>query len=170
MKRILKHTIAIILALCIILSTVTVVSAAGMQEEYLSDIRLIYANTYEDAKLILSDSFLEGYKVLNQNLNEDSGKIGVWLAYQTTTNINDAITDVAVMHMGGGYRAANYQSLIAQNREEYLAMGEIYLDAVDYFAEAYDAGDFLADAAYRQLNIYCGIALTTSSLSSALAR
>ena len=157
MKLILKHTIAIILALCIILSTVTVVSAAGMQEEYLSDIRLIYANTYDEAKLILSDSFLEGYKVLDQNLNEDSGEIGVWLAYQTTTNINDAITDVAVMHMDGSYQAANYQSLIEQNREEYLAMGEIYLDAVDYFIEAYDAGDFLADAAYRQLNLYCGI-------------
>ena len=157
MKPILKRIITIMIALSIILSTVIAVSATGVQEEYLSDIRLIYAETYDEAKLILSDSFLEGYKVLNQNLNEDSGEIGVWLAYQTSTNVNDAITDVAVMQMKGGYKAANYQSMIEQNREEYLAMGEIYLDAVDYFVEAYDAGDFLADAAYRQLNLYCGI-------------
>ena len=157
MRTILKSIVSIILALSIMLSTVIAVSAATIQEEYISDIRLIYAETYDEAKLILSDSFLEGYKVLKHNLNENSGEIGVWLAYQTTTNINDAITDVAVMQMDGGYHAANYQAMIEQNREEYLAMGKIYLQAVDYFVEAYDAGDFLADSAYRQLNLYCGV-------------
>ena len=47
--------------------------------------------------------------------------------------------------------------MIKQSKEEYLAMGDIYLQAIDYFAEAYDADNFLANSAYRQLNFYAGL-------------
>ena len=158
MKKIIKRIISIFLVLSMMLVTSVVVFAdSSIQEEYISDLRLIYADSYDAAKLALSDSKLEGYKILNNNLNSNSGKTGVWLAYKITTVVNEAITDVAVIQMGGGYSAANYQAMIAQSRAEYEAMGEIYLDAIDYFAEAYDAGNFLADAAYRQLNFYAGL-------------
>ena len=157
MKTTLKSIISIILVLSIMLSTAIVVSAAyEIEEEYICDLRLVYADTYKEAVQSLADSKLEGYKVLNHNLNEYTGKKAVWLAYKVTTNINDAITDVAVMQMGGGYSAANYQAMIESSREEYLEMGETYIQAIDYFTEAYDSGDFLADAAYRQLNFYAG--------------
>ena len=157
MKKIIKSIISMILVLGIMLSTaVTAFAAYEIEEEYLSDLRLIYANTYTEAKQIFNNSKLEGYEVLNHNLNANSGEIGVWLAYKVTTNIDDAITDVAIMQMGGGYSAANYQTMIEQLRDEYLAMGEVYLQAVDYFAEAYVEGDFLAESAYRQLNFYAG--------------
>ena len=147
-----------ILALSMIFGTSVVVFAeSSIKEEYISDLRLIYADTYDEAKLVLSDSKLEGYKLLNNNLNSNSGKTGVWLAYKTTTNIDDAITDVAVMQMGGGYKVGNYQEMINNSRAEYEAMGQIYLDAIDYFVEAYDAENFLAKAAYRQLNFYAGL-------------
>ena len=158
MKKIIKGLISIILALSMILGTSVVAFAeSSIKEEYISDLRLIYADTYDAAKLVLSDSKLEGYKILNNNLNLNSGKTGVWLAYKTTTNIDDAITDVAIIQMGGGYSAANYQTMIENSRTEYEAMGEIYLDAIDYFVEAYDAENFLAEAAYRQLNFYAGL-------------
>ena len=158
MKKLFKSIIATILVVSMLLATSVVVFAdSSIQEEYVSDLRLIYADTYEEAKLVLSDSKLEGYKILNNNLNANSGKQGVWLAYKTTTNIDESITDVAVIQMGGGYNAANYQAMIEQSRGEYEAMGEIYLDAIEYFAEAYDAGNFLAEAAYRQLNFYAGL-------------
>ena len=158
MKKLFKSIIATILVVSMLLATsVVAFAASSIQEEYISDLRLIYADTYEDAKLVLTESKLEGYKILNNNLNANSGKTGVWLAYKTTTDINDAITDVAVIQMGGGYNAANYQAMIAQSRGDYEAMGEIYLDAIDYFAEAYDAGNFLAESAYRQLNFYAGL-------------
>ena len=140
------------------------VAFAASKEVYLSDLRLIYAHSYKDAKQILSETKLEGYQVLNENLNANSGLInsmlgntGVWLAYKTTTDIDDAITDIAVMQMGGGYSEGNYQEMIKKSREEYLAMGEIYLQAIEYFAEAYEAGNFLAQSAYRQLNFYAGL-------------
>ena len=157
MKTTLKSLISIILVLSVMLSTAIVASAAyEIEEEYISDLRLVYADTYEEAVLSFADSKLEGYKVLNHNLNEYSGKKAVWLAYKVTTNINDAITDVAVMQMGGGYSAANYHAMIESSREEYLEMGDVYMQAIDYFTEAYDLGDFLAESAYRQLNFYAG--------------
>ena len=106
---------------------------------------------------ILSEGEFSDYKLLNENLNEDSDEIGVWLAYKTTTNIDDAITDIAVMQMNGGYTLGNYQEMIEQSYNEYVAMGEIYLQAIDYFIEAYDAGHFLAESAFRQLNFYNGL-------------
>ena len=158
MKKIIKGIISIFLVLSMMLGTSVVVFAdSSIQEEYISDLRLIYADSYDAAKLALADSKLEGYKILNNNLNANSGKTGVWLAYKTTTNVDDAITDISVMQMGGGYMVGNYQEMIKNSRADYEAMGQIYLDAIDYFAEAYEAEDFLAKAAYRQLNFYAGL-------------
>ena len=165
MKKTLKSLLSIVLVLGTLLGTSMTANAAwGVEEEYLEDLRLIYADTYEEAKAILSETKLEGYQILNNNLNESSGFVdtmigntGVWLAYKTTTDIDNAITDIAVMQMGGGYSVGNYESMIAQTRKDYEKLGEIYLSAIDYFAEAYDAEDFLATAAYRQLNFYAGM-------------
>ena len=157
MKKTLKCIISIVMVLSIMLSAVTTIFAASeIEEEYLSDMRLVYADSYNEAKLIVSESKLEGYEVLDQNLNSNSGEVGVWLVYKTTTDINDAITDVAIMQMGGGYKAGNYQQMIDDSRDEYIELGEIYSEAIDYFANAYAEGDFLAEAAYRQLNLYKG--------------
>ena len=130
---------------------------AANEEKYISALRIIYADSYEEAKEILEDSEFSHYKLLKENLNEDSDEIGVWLAYETTTNIEDAITDLAIMQMNGGYTEGNYEEMLRQSYEEYLAMGEIYVEAIEYFAEAYEAEHFLAVAAYRQLNFYVGI-------------
>ena len=165
MKKVLKSLLSLVLVLGTLLGTSLTANAAwGVEEEYLDDLRLIYADTYEEAQTILSETKLEGYKILNSNLNAASGVVntllgntGVWLAYKTTTDIDNAITDIAIMQMGGGYSIGNYQSMIEQSRKEYEKLGEIYLDAIDYFAEAYDAEDFLAIAAYRQLNFYTGL-------------
>ena len=158
MKKMIKSIIAMILVLSTVLGMATVVSAASeIEEEYLSNMRLVYADSYNEAKMIVSESKFYDYKVLDRNLNANSGEIGVWLAYKTTKNVEEAITDVAVMQMGGGYKAGNYQQLIKSTRSEYLEMGEIYLEAIEYFAGAYADGDFLADAAYRQLNLYTGV-------------
>ena len=147
--------IAILLVVSLLMSSAVVVFAA--EETYLSDLRLVYADSYEEAKQVLASSKLVGYQVLDENLNANTGKTGVWLAYKTTTNVDDAITDISVIQMGGGYSAGNYQQMIQNSKNDYLAMGEIYLQTIEYFAEAYDAGNFLAKSAYRQLNVYAGL-------------
>ena len=156
MKKTFKCLIAILLTLSI-MSGAAVSVFAKDGELYLSELRLVYADNYNEARQILSGTKLEGFEILDQNLNFGSGEIGVWLAYKTTSDINEAITDIAVMQMGGGYSAGNYRELIKSIRDEYMEMGEIYLQAADYFMYAYDADSFLTKSAYRQLNFYYGL-------------
>lgn len=154
MRRIFNAMISLVLAVCI-LCTATLPSFAQAEEEYLSELRLVYADSYQDAVDSLEDGDFSDYKVLNVNLNKDSGKQAVWLAYKTTTDIEDAITDIAVMQMNGGYREGNYQEMLQQSFDSYIESSEVYLQAVDYFINAYNEGDFLAESAFRQLNFYC---------------
>ena len=156
MKKAIKGLISIILTICILSGSI-VTAFAAPNEVYLADLRLVYADSYDEAKLVLENTKLEGYKVLKENLNSNSGETGVWLVYKTTTNVDEAITDIAVMQMDGGYTEGNYQEMIEKSRLEYLGMGKIYLEAIKYFTKAYNEGNFLAKSAYRQLNFYSGL-------------
>ena len=148
-KRIISLTLILTLFLC---SNIPVVAVED--EEYLADLRIIYAEDYDEAEEILEDSEFEDYKLLDANLNENTGKSGVWLAYKTTTDIEEAITDIAVMQMNGGYKEGNYQEMIKQSYREYLEFGELYLTAIDYFNTGLDNDHYLTELAYRQLNFY----------------
>ena len=153
MKNVWKSIIAVVLALSMLMCA-TVPVFAARTEEYISDLRIIYAKDAYEAEEILEKSEFKDYKLYRHNLNEGSGEIGVYMAYKVTTDIEDAITDLAIMQMGGGYREGNYQAMIQQSRADYKAIGEIYLQAINYMIKAYEAGDFLATAAFRQLNLY----------------
>ena len=154
MRKTFKSILSIILVLSMLLCATVPAFAAGAAETYICELRLIYAEDYEEAKEILEDSGFSDYKLYKNNLNQGSGEIGVFLAYKTTTDIEDAITDIAVMQMNGGYQEGNYQEMLSESYEAYVAMGKVYLEAIKYFNEAYDDGDFLAKLAHRQLNFY----------------
>ena len=155
MTKITKRIISLMLTLCLLfLATVPTFAAEEEDEEYLSDLRIVYAENIDEATSILEDADLEGYHVFAANLNANTGKKGVWLAYKTTTDIEDAITDIAIMQMNGGYNEGNYQEMIKQSYEEYLEFGENYLVAIDHFNKGIDAGHYLSELAHRQLNFY----------------
>ena len=153
MKNTFNRILSMVLTI-VTLFLVTVPAYAAEDEEYLADLRIVYADDYNEACEILDDGEFADYKIFNANLNANTGKIGVWLAYKTTTDIEEAITDIAVMQMRGGYNEGNYQAMIKQSYQEYLDFGENYLVAIDYFNKAYDAGNYLAKIARRQLNFY----------------
>ena len=153
MRKIIKSILSIILVISTIICA-TVPAVAAVEEEYICELRLVYADDYDEALEILADSEFSDYEIFDENLNEGTGEIGVWLAYKTTTDIEDAITDMAVIQENGGYREGNYQEMIKQSYEEYVDMGEIYFKAINYFMEAYDNDFYLAEAAFRQLNFY----------------
>ena len=154
MTNITKRIISTLLTLCMLFLAAVPAFAARWDEEYLSDLRLVYAYDYVDAKGNLIEAGLKDYKVFSTNLNKNTDKIGVFLAYKTTRDIEDAITDIAVMQMNGGYQEGNYQEMLRDSYQEYLEFGEIYITAIDYFNKAYDAGNYLAEMAHRQLNLY----------------
>ena len=153
MSKVLRRILAVILVVSLLLTS-NISALAAAQEVYLSDIRIIYAEDYNEAREILNGTEFVDYRILNKNLNEGTKEIGVWIAYKSTTDIDDAITDLAVMQMDGGYKEGNYQEMIKESLEEYKKMGEKYETIIEYFNTAYDEEHFLAQLAYRQLNLY----------------
>ena len=127
MKKIL--TIIISALLCVTMLTLTpaqvVASAAGSGKKYISEVKVGMGKNAEEASKELLD---EGYTILVDDkgnyadLNEDAGsksilKEGpnqkiVYLGYKTTDEPDDAITDLAVMNMNGGFSYQEYDKLM----------------------------------------------------------
>jgi hypothetical protein len=96
--------------------------AAG-ETRYISEVRVGIGKTEDEAK---SERLSGGYTILSKDgkyadLNYEAGskdptmgrgqKI-VYLGYKTTTDAKEAITDLAVMNMRGGYSIKDYEELM----------------------------------------------------------
>ncbi len=105
--------------------TQVIASAAGNEQKYISEVKIGMGETSDQAsKELLAD----GYTILKDDsgnyadLNKDAGakstlKEGprqriVYLGYKTTADANDAITDLAVINMRGGYSFEDYEKLV----------------------------------------------------------
>ena len=130
--------------------TMMMPASAGRATYYLSDLKMAEATTADEAKQMLKDA---GFTVLDKNLNPDGGK-AVYLGYKKSTNVDDAITDVRVMNMKGGFNVSDYDSIVEDALEEYGKEVNSLRIAAKEFAENYKAGKKEAQLAYRQLNYY----------------
>ena len=137
----------LVMTLCI---TMVMPASAGRATYYLSDLKMAEADTEEEAKNILSAN---GYIVLDKNLNPGGDK-AVYLGYMKSTNVDDAITDIRVMNMNGGFNISDYESIIEDALQEYKKDVDNIRIAAKEFAENYKAGKREAQIAYRQLNYY----------------
>ncbi|MEE3467230.1 MAG: hypothetical protein VZQ83_02200 [Eubacterium sp.] len=106
--------------------------------------------TAEDAQKSLLD---EGYFILEKdgtpvNLNYDSAshnvfsdspkEVYIYLGYKTTTDPDEAITDMAVMNMKGGYSFDDYTKLIENNLETKIKpFMDKFVDAINEYRENY---------------------------------
>ncbi len=102
-----------------------VASAAGDEKKYISEVKVGMGEDSETASKSLLD---EGYTILKDDngnyadLNKNAGsksafKEGpnqkiVYLGYKTTADADDAITDLAVMNMNGGFSYEEYEKLM----------------------------------------------------------
>ena len=102
-----KRIISLILVLASLFSLTAVYASAASNEEYLSDVALIYRPNITEAKYAIKDT---DWKLLEYDLNPNADAFldeGVYLIYKTSTNVEDAITDLRVMDMYGGYSNSN---------------------------------------------------------------
>ena len=133
----------------------TLVAYAASNEEFLSDVALVYEDSVEDAQKAIEGT---EWKLYNKDLNPNNDVTilddGVYLIYKTSTNVEDAITDLRVMDMYGGYTATNYQSQLQESRKQYDAKIDELRIAANEFKILYEAGDDMAKLAYRQMNHY----------------
>ena len=129
--KFLKVSIALLL---VIVFSATSVSAVSKRVRYVSDVIVAFGDSYDDAVKWLKNNGWNNYA--QADLNKNSSSVfdkdrAVVLGYKTTYNVNEAITDLALMNMEGGYSYTSYDSLMSKKRDE------IKLFALD-FSKALD--------------------------------
>ena len=107
--------LSLILAVLTLFFAFPITASAAESKEYIKEVRISTASDESTAKQWLTDN---GYKVLDFNLNQKSNGEAVYMGYITTTNPDEAITDMAVMQMDGGYSFADYEAMLDEKKEE----------------------------------------------------
>ena len=156
----MKKIISLLLIMTMLLTTLVVNASAARVEEFISEVALVYEDSVEEAKAAIAGT---DWKLLEQDLNANADYMfdnGVYLIYKTSTNVEDAITDLRVMDMYGGYSSSNYDKQLEASRAAYLQMVAYIRTTAAEFKARYDAGDEMAKLAYRQMNYYKDIGET----------
>ena len=138
-------------------------ASAASNEQFLSEVALVYENSVEEAQAAIAGT---DWKLFNKDLNPNADFIfdnGVYLIYKTSTNVEDAITDLRVMDMYGGYSTTSYKQQIEKSRQQYDANVDELRAVADEFKGLYNAGDDMAELAYRQMNYYQDVKTTNGT-------
>ena len=155
----MKKIISFILIFAAIFSLI-VVNASAAGEEFISDVALVYKDTVEEARAAIAGT---DWKLLEHDLNANADlwfDDGVYLVYKTTTNVEEAITDLRVMDMYGSYSTANYEQRLEESRKACEKLVSYIRIAAAEFKTLYEAGDEMAVLAHRQMNYYKDIGET----------
>ena len=147
--KLLKVLISMILVVTMCI-TMVMPASAGRITYYLSDLKMAEAATADEAKQLLTAA---GYEILDKNLNPGGDK-AVYLGYKKSKNVDDAITDVKVMNMKGGFNVSDYETIFEEAMDTYSSEVNNLRIAANEFAANYKAGKKEAQLAYRQLNYY----------------
>ena len=118
----MKRIISLLLLMAILFVTLTVNVGAARQEEFISEVALIYEDSVKDAQKAIEGT---EWKLYEQDLNANADALfddGVYLIYKTTTDVEEAITDLRVMDMYGGYSSSDYEKQLESIRAQYLSM------------------------------------------------
>ena len=150
----IKRIISLLLVFTSIFSAFVINASASDGEEFISEVALIYEDSVEDA---LEEIKGTDWKLFEQDLNANADVVfddGVYLIYKTTTNVEEAITDLRVMDMYGGYSSTDYKKQLEATRAAYTKLVGYVRTAANEFKTLYLAGDRMAELAYRQMNYY----------------
>ncbi|MBR5452237.1 MAG: hypothetical protein IKV36_04495, partial [Clostridia bacterium] len=116
LRKFFKSFLCVILSL-VMLSTITLnafATATSNKKEYIKDVKLVYAESLSEAKKNLP----EGYKLLDSDLNKGTGSDNkVYFIYSTTENPDEAVTDIKMMNMKGGYVLSDYEEQLRDVKE-----------------------------------------------------
>ncbi len=150
----LKKTLSALLALVLVVSILSQVPVKAIAESiprYLKELKTVTASSKSDAVAVLQS---EGYTVVDCDLRSGTGNSVCYMGYKTTTNKDEAITDVRLMNAGGGISEKKYRDLVAawQTGIEKSA-GYLKETCLEVKAQ-YQKGSPLAKAAVEILDIF----------------
>ena len=153
LRKFFKSFLCVILSL-VMLSTITLnafATATSNKKEYIKDVKLVYAESLSEAKKNLP----EGYKLLDSDLNKGTGSDNkVYFIYSTTENPDEAVTDIKMMNMKGGYVLSDYEEQLRDVKENVKNLANDVKIASEMFAVNYVKGTYGAKAAYRALSAF----------------
>ncbi len=155
LKKTFKAALSLVLALVLTFSTCANVLAASSKSTYIKDVVLSYGKTADEAKAWLTEN---GYEILDYDLNEGADDVfstsrAVYLGYTTTDNAEEAITDMRLMNMKGGYSVQDYQMLLADQKANIKLFMDNFIVAINEYRANYKAGQSRAVAAHDMLNV-----------------
>ncbi len=155
LKKSLSAVISVILVLTLCIGTCSSVFAASSGKKYVKEVILSYGDTEDEAKKWLTDN---DYEVLDSNLNDGaddtfSTKRAVYLGYKTTDKADEAITDMKLMNMKGGYSVQDYQMILSEQKDNLKVFFDNFKVAVQEYRNNYNAGQQRAIAAHDLLNM-----------------
>ena len=163
MKRtglVLRTVVAVVLLLSVLaVSPLQTVFAAETQ--YISEVKLGYGSTPQEAAQALEK---DGYSILTYgdsyknakveekyqtyaDLNQGGGStfknnVVVYMGYKTTTDKNEAITDISLMNMKGGYSFTEYDKLMDQYKTSQIKpLVDRLLVTVNEYRTNYNTGE-----------------------------
>ena len=155
LKKSFKAALSLVLAVVLTFSTCVNVFAASSKQTYIKDVVLSYGKTAAEAKDWLTKN---GYEILDYDLNEGADDVfstsrAVYLGYTTTDNAEEAITDMRLMNMKGGYSVQDYQMLLADQKANIKLFMDNFIVAINEYRANYKAGQSRAVAAHDMLNV-----------------
>ena len=128
---------AISLILCVAMLAQTVVATVAEPETiYVKDIKIIYADSEKEAR----EQLPEGYTLINGNVNVDTGAVGVYICYCPTSDPDEAITDIKVMHESGGFEVTDFGKTLDDAVDGVYGLAEEMTSAIREFAQNYQNG------------------------------
>lgn len=149
MRRYFRFALSVFMAVLMTVQTPARVLADETGSDYISEVRVGMGS---DAEKYLTS---EGFTVLKDengepvDLNQDAG--GGWgskgdrkvlLGYKTTKKQAEAITDLAVMNMKGGYDVQEYEALIEERMDsQVIPFIEGFLTTINEYRENLKSDD-----------------------------
>ena len=149
--RSIKMIVALVLTLTFIaLVPLQTAAAAENNGIYVAEVYVAYGKNADAAKNTLKD---KGFTPVEGNLNE-GGKTYAMLGYKTTDDPQQAITDLSVMNMNGGYSVTDYKNLLKQQKTNIANFLTEFMPAITEYRTNYKAGKARAVFVHDMLNKY----------------
>jgi len=154
-KKIVKSVLTAVLIAALLMQTATCAFAASKKTDYVREVVISYGNTDDEAKKWLNDN---GYVYVDRNLNEGaddafSKERAVYLGYKTTTNPEEAITDMKLMNMNGGYSVQDYKMIVEEKKSDIQQFINQFIATLNEYRTNYKNNSTRATAAYEMLNV-----------------
>ena len=157
MKKILAVTLAVIMTV----TSFNVSAQADDGGKYVSDVYFAYGKTEEEAVQWLQDN---GWEPISGSNDFNAGKnssfddpLAVAMGIKRTNDVNEAITDMAVMNMKGGYSFPDYEALLNEKKAEIDEYVNNFFPVINEYRANFNGegsafGKQRADLAYTILN------------------